>query len=411
MSFKECWKDLQDQWNAAVGGSRKTADERCQAAVEDGLERLPESLPAIIGSRAWRDPQTTKEWLEAMLKASAEVKDAYEQALQQTWAPCSPASATVEWTEKPADRQWLIPEWLPAARVGLLTGKGGAGKTRLALQLAAAMAEGRKEWLPGGPGLGNNPETPPPTATAVFATWEDEPDEFARRLRGILGDPNRLAGLKNRLHVLDYAGCGPLWAPVEQGSRHTSTVGTLTDRGKGLRHYCEQHKALLLIIDPLAAAYLCNENDRGLVRQFMSDWDGWSRKSGCTVLIAAHPSKAHAEYSGSTDWQAAARYVWTLGSEPIPTPEDGGGKRKKTDQPEAPRLRVLKTSYSSGERTLWLTGWPEWKAVSSESASESYSEFYAVSDTESREKHSGAKRDDKKVVAGETDDNPYRGWV
>ena len=36
-----------------------------------------------------------------------------------------------------------------------------------------------------------------------------------------------------------------------------------------------------------------NENDRGMVRKFMSSWDAWARKTGCTVLIISHPAKSN----------------------------------------------------------------------------------------------------------------------
>ena len=50
-----------------------------------------------------------------------------------------------DWT--PADgwpaREWLIPGWLPVGRLGMLSGRGGRGKSRLALQLAARLAAGQ----------------------------------------------------------------------------------------------------------------------------------------------------------------------------------------------------------------------------------------------------------------------------
>ncbi len=52
----------------------------------------------------------------------------------------SPRAIRTDWTA-PA-REWLIPEWLPASRVCLLSGPGAVGKSRLALQLAVAVASG-----------------------------------------------------------------------------------------------------------------------------------------------------------------------------------------------------------------------------------------------------------------------------
>ena len=163
-----------------------------------------------------------------------------------------PVMARTEWTAEPGPRQWLVDGWLPAGRVALLSGQGGAGKSRLALQLALALVERRKNWLPDGPDLVDS-------GPAVIATWEDEPDEVARRLRGMVETQDRLEALKDRLHVLDFAGKGAFWQPVEGGSRHTSTMGDLTPAGAWTRTYCETHKARLLVVDPLAAAYACKD--------------------------------------------------------------------------------------------------------------------------------------------------------
>ena len=225
----------------------------------------------IGGVEAAPDP-----WRDAVRKASeAQDMDAAWRFLvdadrAERDRKVGPVTARTDWTAEPGPRQWLVEGWLPAGRVALLSGQGGAGKSRLALQLALALVERRKNWLPDGPDLVDS-------GPAVIATWEDEPDEVARRLRGMVETQDRLEALKDRLHVLDFAGKGAFWQPVEGGSRHTSSMGELTLAGKWTRAYCETHKARLLVVDPLAAAYACSENDRGLVRAFMTSWDGWAR--------------------------------------------------------------------------------------------------------------------------------------
>ena len=259
------------------------------------------------------------------------------------------------WKAPPKPMQWLVKDWLPAGRIALLTGEGGRGKSRLALMLAAGIASEGNEWLPGGTALDN---TSP--SSVVLASWEDDRDTVRRRLNDWpMADGGKRRGdkrktlpalLADRLAFLDLAGSGPLWAPEENGSRHTSTMGALTEVGHRVRAFCEETSASLLVVDPLAAAFACNENDRGLVRHFMSDWDGWARETGCTVLILAHPSKSHTDYSGSTDWHAAARAIWTLGLVEAPD------KRKLT------QLCCLKSSYSKTPKPLQLTNWHWWKA-------------------------------------------------
>ena len=131
--------------------------------------------------------------------------------------------------------------------------------------------------------------------------------------------------------------------------------------------------ARLLVVDPLAAAYACSENDRGLVRAFMTNLDGWARATGCAVLIVSHPPKSEADYSGSTDWHAAARAVWKLGT--AETDAGNGGKVK--EKAPAPRLDCLKTSYGTPNRQYWLSGWPAWKAVDAQQAAVDYGSLKA----------------------------------
>ena len=75
----------------------------------------------------------------------------------------------------PEGTSWLIEGWLPVGRVGLLTGTGGAGKSRLGL------ANARGDWLPSfGPipseelALRIMPDANP--VRSVIASWEDDPE-------------------------------------------------------------------------------------------------------------------------------------------------------------------------------------------------------------------------------------------
>ena len=307
-------------------------------------------------------------------------RTALDRLRNATYEPGAPGEITFYWEETLLAREWLIPGWLPARRVAILSGEAEWGESRLALQLAAAVAAGDPKWLEGGP-VTTKPESEvarlakgcsePPMV--VFATWEDEPDDVARHLRR-MGDRPAKAG--DRLHLLDFAGRGPLWqaperpevvdprvvaepgsgefaygGPVGDGSRHTNT---LASAGRWLRVYCQHYSPALLVVDPLELAFGCNESDRSLVRAFIASWDMWARATDCTVLFVAHASKSEAAYSGSTDWRAACRTVWTFGLEPIPKPQTGGA-RNTGDQPDkAPRLACINSSYVAQPKPLWL---------------------------------------------------------
>ena len=259
---------------------------------------------------------------------------------------------------EPEPRRWLIDQWLPAGSVALLTGEGGAGKSRLALQLAAGIAashSGTDVWIEGeaAPRLGNEVEesgTP-----VVYATWEDRAEEMARRLSQISGSPAPWCepDALNNLKILDLAGYGPLWATANRFEGPC-----LTMLGKAVRQVVEDTRAGLLVLDSLAAVYGANENDRGQVRDFMASWDAWATAANCTVLIIGHPPKSASGYSGSTDWHSAARARWEISKEPL----HPLGKGRRQEQVEW-QLAMVKSNYAPEPPALCLawdhTG-PRW---------------------------------------------------
>ena len=299
--------------------------------------------------------------------------------LQELLTPSEGKAITLpDWTwpeaEAPNPREWLVRDWLPAGRVALLAGRGGAGKSRLALQLAAGIASGGGDgdaWIDAPEDTLRLGQAIPSTgAPVVYASWEDEEDEFARRLSQMSGSatpwitPDRLGDL----HVINLARLGSLWAPIQ--GRHISTLAELTEVGQLLRRKVEELGARMLIVDPLAAAYAGDENSRGLVRAFVADWDGWGQDFGCAMLIVAHPPKSGADYAGSTDWEGAVRSMWTMREEPWGArPEANGNGRSRVDdtRPLAWRLDLPKRNYSPPQAPLKLEwdstgGGLRWKA-------------------------------------------------
>ena len=121
-------------------------------------------------------------------------------------------------------------------------------------------------------------------------------EELQERYHLVVGSPETV--IKKLKHIRDELG-----------------VGSLLLEAQGAR---------LLVLDPLAAAYAADENARGLVRAFVSDWDAWARANDCAVLILAHPPKSGADYAGSTDWQGSVRALWTLSQETIGLPPARG---------------------------------------------------------------------------------------
>ena len=310
----------------------------------DGHRRAREAL-AVLRRDVDREPSGFR---QAVTMVQVDRKGALD-TLARAIEVATPLRVATWGNTLPEPRQWLIGDRLPAGRVALLTGEGGAGKSRLALQLAAGVASGGDdgEWI-SSPGrtmrLGN--AVPTDGANVVFASWEDEPEEFYRRLHQVSGNaapwvkPERL----EKLRIANLVGEGPVWAPPQ--GRHISTMAELTATGERLRRLCEQENARLLVLDPLAAAYAADENARGLVRAFVSHWDAWGQANNCAVLILAHPPKsAGMSYAGSTDWQGAARALWTLQAEIDKSMEP---------EPRTWKLEFVKGNYGPRPEPLWL---------------------------------------------------------
>lgn len=311
---------------------------------------IQEHIAALLGwIRTHPDDSSVRQSLKDILSELSGDEEGEERAPQlPDWV----------WTdaEDIPPRRWVVNAWLPEGRVAMLAGRGGAGKSRLALQLAAGVASGGgegDEWIKAPLGaLSLGTAVPATGAPVVYVTWEDEPEEFARRLDQISGaaapwvTPDQL----QNLHVINLAKHGPLWAPLQ--GRHVSTLAELTETGRLVRERVEQLGAGLLIIDPLAAAYAGDENSRALVRAFVADWDGWAQEVGCAVLLVAHPPKGGSDYSGTTDWEGAVRSMWVLKEEKIGSPPSG--RNRDDRRPTAWQLSLPKRNYSVAQPPLQL---------------------------------------------------------
>jgi hypothetical protein len=252
-------------------------------------------------------------------------------------------------------QSWLIENWLPSSCVGMLTGDGGVGKSRLALQLAWALS-GAGRWLGEagqmpvcGCDYGMGFEALGPRKV-MYATWEDSPEQIRGRLYWI--EQSGKIGNGNNFKIADMRALGHLWAVRERNA-----VPGLTPAGEMLRATAEQEEARLLVVDTLGVANGASEIDRAQVGAFFADWAAWADASDCAVLLIAHPPKtAGVAYSGSTGILGGVRAMWTIESVKRDCRGSCGSPKSCTCQTAyAYRLVNAKQNYSQATGSVWLT--------------------------------------------------------
>ncbi|WP_136644657.1 AAA family ATPase [Tabrizicola sp. YIM 78059] len=236
------------------------------------------------------------------------------------------------------ERDWLVPDLIPARNVTLLYGDGGAGKSLLALQLAVAVALGRP-WL----GL------PVKAGTALFPSAEDEEDELHRRLADIVRHEGaRLADLTG-LTIRSLAGEDAMLARLGDFGRLVSS-----DLYAEIEALLEAQRPALLVLDTLADLFPGNENDKAQARAFVGLLKRLAIRHECAVVMLAHPSlsgmSSGSGTSGNVAWSGSARSRLYLER----VTQDG-----HEANPDARVLRTMKANYGprGGEISVtWRDG-------------------------------------------------------
>ena len=232
-----------------------------------------------------------------------------------------------QWPEEaPPPVDWLAAGRIPRGDVTTLHGDGGAGKTDIALRLAANVARGAPDWL--GHDIANGP--------VVFVSGEEPEREVRRRI------------WNHGLH--DGYGQGDLtslhqWFPDSSGD----AVFATPDRNTGIMRptrlmqalvaAIERESPVLIVVDNVAATFAGNQNDRVMVRSYVNLWRAVAHgASKPAVLLLDHPSLSGltngSGRGGNMDWRNAVRSALWL--------------HAADDKAEADRgIRVLKTAKSN----------------------------------------------------------------
>jgi len=194
------------------------------------------------------------------------------------------------------ERQWLVPDLIPSSTVTLLSGDGGTGKSLIALQLAAAVAQAR-------PWLGRSTAS----GRAVFMSAEDDEAELHRRLVDVARAAESPLADLDQLTLRSLAGEDALLAALDARTGILRPTPLLDE----LDAFLSAAEPALLVLDTLADLFPGDENTRAQARQFIGLLRGLAIRHRCAVVLLSHPSLAGmqsgAGTSGSTAWSNSVR--------------------------------------------------------------------------------------------------------
>lgn len=339
-------------------GARKVRD-KIHRAIRDGMANPHPDLP----ERNSEDDPALAPWLEHVNQMCDEADSDYagygvaeDAAPRSKQAPGGAAKKAVTLNIINAaslaglpvpDRRWLVEDMIPEAKVTLLYGDGGSGKSLLALQLACSTALGSDF-------LGYEIDQ----GRVLYLSCEDEIDEHHRRLDKIAGDS--LSGLTG-LDILDMAGEDAVMsAPDPRGGLMLRTPFFIA-----LRAEIEKRRPSLVVIDNLADVFGGDEIKKLNVRQFCTMLNKLAREFQMTLLVLAHPSVSGmttgSGTSGNVAWSNSVRSRLLL--ERKITREAGIADE------DDPNIRILTTKKSNGAAVgaQVVIRWEDWTFVRDES--------------------------------------------
>lgn len=223
-----------------------------------------------------------------------------------SWPPALDLEVLAERAPSPPR---AIMQGVPVGYATLIAGHGGAGKSAIALYLAACIGAGRAFF-----GL------PVERRRVLFLSCEDREDVLHWRLSRVCAHLGiELASLRGWVQVLDLVGQDALlWrADPRTGAGVTVAYAELAER---------MREADVLMVDGINDTFAGSENDRGHVKAYVNALLALIAADRGALVLIGHVPKATANgfategYSGSTGWHNAARARWYL----RPEAEDGG---------------------------------------------------------------------------------------
>jgi RecA-family ATPase len=252
-----------------------------------------------------------------------------------------------KWEGVPIEpRRWIAHDRIPVGEPGIMSGDGGTGKTKLALQLAAAIAAGLQDWIGG---------VVDAEGQVIVFSAEEKLKEMHRRTLDIIEHRGlSFRNLRGRLHFI----CDQEDAVLGALDRNQIVQPTLSLLR--LEKTVAAIRPALVIIENAADVYAGNESDRPNVTRFMRGLLGrLTLPCESTVMLIQHPSVSGLNdgtgRSGSTGWNNSGRWRCNF--------------TKVKDSDDLRQLEIVKNNYGpTGEKVSlrWERGVfvPESQAMS-----------------------------------------------
>jgi RecA-family ATPase len=228
-------------------------------------------------------------------------------------------------------RRWIAFNRIPQGEPGIMSGDGGTGKTKLALQLAVSIAAGLRDWI-GGVVDAEGP--------VIVYSAEEKLKEMHRRISDILEHRGLAFGdLQSRLRfICDHD--DPVLGACGRNGVVQPTMSLLR-----LERTVEAIRPAMVIVENAADVYSGNEIDRTNVTRFMRCILGrLTAPSAATVMLIQHPSVSGLSdgtgRSGSTGWNNSGRWRTNF-------------TKTKGDEGDERQLEIIKNNYGpTGEKIL-----------------------------------------------------------
>ena len=212
---------------------------------------------------------------------------------------------------------------LTAGEICVLSGAGGVGKSALAGEIAMAVAGG-STTVPGLFNIGASYQR----KSVLWLTYEEARGELTARLKARCKekDGEQLRDGLKRINVLDMSAGWPLFGPSSERNSY-SPPGRLCGWTPMETEADKLGDLGLIVIDPVLAAYVGEQNDTTAVRAFLGALATLARKYEASVLALAHSRKAArikdadsydpGQVSGSSAWHDGVRGVLTFAFEKV----------------------------------------------------------------------------------------------